>query len=64
MPARSAVGQLPEEIRDEINRRLVENSFSGYAQLAGWLRELGYQISKSALHRLSLIHISEPTRPY
>jgi len=29
----------------------VENSFSGYAQLAGWLRELGYQISKSALHR-------------
>ncbi len=51
MPARSAVGQLPEEIRDEINRRLVENSFSGYAQLAGWLRELGYQISKSALHR-------------
>lgn len=51
MPARSAVGQLPEEIRDELNRRLVANDFSGYADLAGWLREAGFQISKSALHR-------------
>lgn len=51
MPARSAVGQLPDEIRDELNRRLVENGFGSYAILADWLRGLGYQISKSALHR-------------
>lgn len=51
MPARSAVGQLPEEIRDELNRRLVENGFAGYAALAAWLADQGYKVSKSAVHR-------------
>lgn len=60
MPARSAVGQLPEEIRDELNRRLVESGFSGYADLAAWLREQGYQVSKSAVHR----HGSELERQF
>ena len=49
MPARSAVGQLPEEIRDELNRRLVENGFAGYAALAAWLADQGYKVSKSAV---------------
>jgi len=48
---RSAVSQLPEEVRDELNRRLVESGFGGYTGLAGWLREIGYEISKSSLQR-------------
>lgn len=60
MPARSAVGQLPEEIRDELNRRLVESGFSGYSDLAAWLRDQGYQVSKSAVHR----HGSELERQF
>ncbi len=51
MPARSSVSQLPDEVREELNRRLVALNFSGYEALAGWLREQGYQISKSAIHR-------------
>jgi len=51
MVARSAVSQLPEEIRAELERRLVRSSFSGYEQLAAWLTEQGFEISKSSLHR-------------
>lgn len=51
MSQRSAVSQLPEAVRDELNRKLVERAFSGYEEIARWLHELGYQISKSAVHR-------------
>lgn len=51
MPKRSAVSQLPESVRDELNRRLVANEFGDYAGLAVWLRDLGFQISKTSLHR-------------
>lgn len=51
MPARSAVIQLPEEIRTELDRRLVASGFGGYEQLSAWLGEQGLEISKSALHR-------------
>lgn len=51
MPARSSVSQLPDEVREELNRRLVASNFSDYEGLALWLREQGFQISKSAIHR-------------
>lgn len=51
MASRSSVSMLPEEVRDELNRRLVESNFSGYEGLARWLREQGFEISKSAIHR-------------
>lgn len=51
MPARSSVSQLPEAIRDELNRRLVGSDFSGYQELADWLCEIGHPISRSAVHR-------------
>ncbi len=51
MPKRSAISLLPEAIREELNRRLVENSFGGYEGIAQWLQEIGYQIGKSAVHR-------------
>jgi len=51
MPKRSSVDMLPEEIRAELNRRLISGGFSGYEALAEWLGERGCEISKSSLHR-------------
>ncbi|MDT0496515.1 DUF3486 family protein [Algiphilus sp. W345] len=42
---------MPEPLRDELNRRLIAGSFSGYEALADWLVEQHCEISKSALHR-------------
>jgi hypothetical protein len=51
MVARSAVTQLPGEIRAELDRRLVASGFGGYVQLSDWLAEQGLEISKSSLQR-------------
>jgi hypothetical protein len=51
MPPRDAVSQLPEELRAQIDSRLIKGGFSGYEELAAWLQEQGFAISKSALHR-------------
>lgn len=51
MGRRSKVFELPPEVRDELNARLVANGFRDYEALAGWLAERGIQISKSALGR-------------
>lgn len=42
---------LPQPVRDELNRRLVENRFSGYEDLARWLAQQGFQIKRSSLQR-------------
>ena len=51
MPPRSAVSMLPPEILAELNKRLCENQFSDYVKLSEWLKEQGFQISKSSVHR-------------
>ena len=51
MAKRSTVEQLPEAIRHEFERKLVENGFSDYTAIAEWLQEQGYEISRSAAHR-------------
>lgn len=51
MAARSKVKTLPDAIRDELDRRLVAMGFGGYDDLAAWLTEAGYEISRSAVHR-------------
>ena len=51
MPRRSTVYDLPTEIRDALNARLVQQGFGGYSELAGWLDEQGYRLSRSAIHR-------------
>lgn len=47
----SKVELLPEAIRIELEQRLERQGFSGYQQLADWLKEQGYEISKSSVHR-------------
>lgn len=51
MARRSKVDGLPAVVLDDLNSKLIERGFSGYEDLAAWLKELGYDISKSALHR-------------
>ncbi|QEY23517.1 MULTISPECIES: DUF3486 family protein [Neisseriaceae] len=51
MARRSTVEQLPEAVRHEFERKLVENGFADYQALAGWLQAQGYEISRSAAHR-------------
>jgi len=51
MPKRSAVEMLPDEVKAELNRKLIRRGFSGYVALAEWLEAKGFGISKSAIHR-------------
>ena len=51
MPRRSSINDLPQDVRRWLERALTENGFSDYCALEEMLRERGYQISKSAIHR-------------
>jgi Protein of unknown function (DUF3486) len=42
---------LPKPVREALDKRLVSGAFSDYRGLATWLREQGYNISKSSLNR-------------
>jgi hypothetical protein len=53
MPRRKKVDELPEEIRSELNRLLIERAFGDFRGLEGWLEERGYSIGKSSIHRYS-----------
>ena len=51
MPRRSAVEMLPAEVKAWLDGALVEGNFSGYEALEEAMRERGYEVSKSAIHR-------------
>jgi chorismate mutase len=51
MGRKSSVLTLPREVRDWLDKALVQDNFSGYELMEAALAERGYQISKSALHR-------------
>lgn len=51
MARRSTIDGLPEEVRRWLERALAESNFSGYQALEELLRDKGYAISKSAIHR-------------
>lgn len=51
MAPRSQIEQLPDDVRRWLERALTENGFSGYVELENLLKEKGYSISKSAIHR-------------
>ena len=48
---RSKIALLPKRIRDELDRRLLNNSFSDYRGLVHWLASEGFVISASAVYR-------------
>ncbi|MBN8488231.1 MAG: DUF3486 family protein [Burkholderiales bacterium] len=51
MGDRSKVLDLPEVTRAELDARLIGGGFTGYVELAEWLRGQGFEVSKSSLHR-------------
>lgn len=51
MPERSLVAQLPAAVKDWLDKALVEGNFSGYEALSETLRQKGFSISKSSIHR-------------
>lgn len=51
MARRSTIDKLPEDVRRWLERALNEFGFSGYTELETLLRDRGYVISKSAIHR-------------
>lgn len=51
MPPRSKITTLPPEVKAWLDAALVGGDFSGYEALAAELRDKGYDISKSAIHR-------------
>jgi hypothetical protein len=54
MPQVSRVAKLPVHVRGELDARLLESGFSGYAALALELRARGHRISKSSIHRYGM----------
>lgn len=51
MPTPSKIDTLlPDEVRAQLNVKIKANGFGGYRDLSVWLREQGYEISKSAVH--------------
>lgn len=49
MPPPSKIDQLPAEVREELDRRLIANGFGGCVALSEWLAGLGYEISKTVV---------------
>lgn len=49
MPPASKIDQLPEDVRTELEARLIANGFGGYVALSEWLADKGYEIGKSAI---------------
>jgi hypothetical protein len=48
---RAKITQLPQEVREQLDRELVKRGFSGYDALEKWLAGLGISIGKSSIHR-------------
>lgn len=51
MGRKSAISTLPAHVRQWLERALTDSGFSGFVALEEALREQGYSISKSAIHR-------------
>jgi len=51
MPKRSAVKGLPTDVKAWLDHALIKNNFSDYKALEDALKEKGFSISKSSIHR-------------
>lgn len=57
MPRRSSILQLPEDLRRELNAKIVSQGFADYDGLETWLavelqqRDMEITVSRSAIHR-------------
>ena len=51
MGKRALIMRLPDALREELDRKLMAEAFSGYEELSSWLASQGHAISKSSVHR-------------
>ena len=51
MAKRGAVAQLPKDVRAWLDGALLEGNFSGYQALEAALKDKGFSIGKSTIHR-------------
>lgn len=51
MAKRGSIVMLPENVRSWLDKALAEGNFSGYSQLETLLKERGFNIGKSSIHR-------------
>jgi len=51
VPPRSKIRTLPEDVRRELDARLIASGFGGYAELAAWLNDNGLEIGVSSVKR-------------
>lgn len=51
MARRSKVSALPDAVRTWLDKALADSNFSGYEEFEQLLRDKGYSIGKSSLHR-------------
>lgn len=51
MPRRSSILDLPDDLRAELDRRLVAAGFSGYEKLEEWLKGEGHPRGKTTIWR-------------
>ena len=51
MPKRSSIDAMPQDLRRELDERLVAAQFSNYSGLSEWLEQKGFKIGKSSIHR-------------
>lgn len=51
MAPRSKISKLPKPVKDWLDGALIENGFGEYELLSAELKERGFDLSKSAIHR-------------
>jgi hypothetical protein len=51
MPRKQAIKQLPDEMKKELDRKLLENDFDTFERLSEWTKAQGYFVCSSTLHR-------------
>jgi hypothetical protein len=49
MPQTKAVDLLPDEVRQELENRLLANGFGGYQGLTEWLQKQGFEIGRRSV---------------
>ena len=51
MARKTAIDDLSENHKLELNQKLINSNFRDYVELELWLKSLGYDIGKSSIHR-------------
>lgn len=54
MARTSTLSKLPSDLRGYINTQLRQNQYMCQEDIRAWLKERGYEVSKSALNRYSM----------